>query len=157
MRDAADIPLDQWIRFHKVVRVMRSATLDGERRAARHAATRLAERWGLTLARAAVSATAAWEAAEKRRFQQALQEARQRGLVAGHPETRCAPPRTFFSAYRPTAADRQRLIGGLLREGAPLARIVALADATALEVAKVWLQMRGGPSERCLATKQAYR
>lgn len=90
---------------------------------------------------------AAYERAEKERFERARREAERRGLDTGdtgprHPGRHNVRPRYRPSNYRATMQDRFRLIAGLLREGASLRRVADLADATTNEVARIWLLIR---------------
>ena len=164
-------------RFRKIVGVMDGATIDGERAAAKEAATRLAAIYGMTLEEAKREAmpetddgriseeerrarrsdfdawaasrarmTEAQERAERYRYEQAKREAEARGLDKDRPSRGPAKPRVTRtyrpSRYRPTDEDRFRLIAGLLRDGASLRRAADLADASANEVARIWLLIR---------------
>ncbi|MCR9220377.1 MAG: hypothetical protein NXI21_09135 [Alphaproteobacteria bacterium] len=90
---------------------------------------------------------AAYERAEKERFEEAKREAVRRGY---RPEEEPRPRRARAayraryapSGYKPTAEDRFRLIAGLLRDGVSLRRAADLADAPANEVARIWLLIR---------------
>lgn len=166
-------------RFRKVVLVMKTATVEGEKAAAELAAERLAKQWGMSLEDAIAethpelddgkvsvneqqarrqSAVDAWasgtlrmmrgnEAREKYEFQMAAQAARERGMketipVNQDPAAKIKMTRTFHSSYKPTEADKERLIGALLKEGHNLKRTAILADATTNEVAKVYMKIR---------------
>ena len=164
-------------RFRKIVGVMDGATIEGERAAAREAATRLAAIYGMSLEEAKREAmpetddgrisdeerrarrsdfdawaaswarmTEAQERAERYRYEQAKREAEARGLNKDRPNRGPAKPRVTRtyrpSHYRPTDEDRFRLIAGLLRDGASLRRAADLADASANEVARIWLLIR---------------
>ncbi len=90
---------------------------------------------------------AAYERAEKERFEKARREAERRGLDPDdkgthRPGRHNHRPRYRPSNYKPSMDDRFRLIAGLLRDGVSLRRTADLADATANEVARVWLLIR---------------
>lgn len=87
------------------------------------------------------------ERAEKQRHEAARAEARRRGMADDEPPRRrpTGPrytPQYRPSNYRPTAADRFRMIAGLLKDGVPLRRVAAITDTTTNEVARVWLLIR---------------
>jgi len=90
---------------------------------------------------------AAYERAEKERFEEARREAMRRGYQP-EPEGPARPGRYNVrsryrpSNFKPTAEDRFRLIAGLLRDGVSLRRAADLADASANEVARVWMLIR---------------
>lgn len=91
--------------------------------------------------------TAAYERAEKERFEQARKEAEKRGYTP-EPEEPFRPGRYNYrpqyrpSGYTPTPDDRFRLIANLLKDGVSLRRVADLADATTNEVARIWLLIR---------------
>jgi len=157
-------------RLRKVVGVMRSATIEGEKVAATKAAERIAESLGMTLADAIDEAfdhvaeasyderqaqrhenmvwaasmarmTESYERSEKYRYMMAKQEALRRGLT----EETVKPARIQSNPprrYIPGAKDEFRLIAGLLREGCSLRRTAEVVGCSTNAVAKVWLLMR---------------
>lgn len=114
--------------------------IDAEERAARQ---RDFEAWAARQTRM----NAAYERAEKERFEQAKREAERRGYRP-EPEQAFRPgrynmaPRYRPSNYKPSADDRFRLIAGLLRDGVSFRRVADLADASTNEVARIWLLIR---------------
>ncbi|MDX1738569.1 MAG: hypothetical protein R3261_10045, partial [Alphaproteobacteria bacterium] len=87
------------------------------------------------------------EAQEKYAFQMATQAARERGMEE-HKSTQDLTSgkfkisRSFYSSYRPSKADKERLIAALLKEGHSLKRTAQLSDSSSQEVAGVYLKIR---------------
>jgi len=157
-------------RLRKIVGVMRSATIEGEKVAATKAAERIAESVGMSLADAIdeafdqvaeasyderqaqrhetmvwaasmVRMTEAYEQSEKYRYMMAKQAAMQRGLN----EDTAKPARLSPNPprrYIPGKQDEFRLIAGLLREGCSLRRTAEVVGVSTNAVARVYLLMR---------------
>lgn len=159
-------------KLRKVISVMRSATIEGERIAAALAAERIAEQYGMTLAEAEREAfpeeddgridhdereaqrraTEAW-AANMVRMTNAYEAAEKYRFMAAKEEARRRglvdePPRPERigtrngRTYIPTKQDEFRLIAGLLRDGVSLRRTAEILGVSTNEVARVWLLMR---------------
>ena len=157
-------------RLRKVVGVMRSATIEGEKVAATKAAERIALSVGMTLAeaideafdqvaeasyderQAQRSATMEWAASmvrmtesyeqtEKYRYMMAKQEAMRRGLNEESKKP-IRMPANPARRYIPGKPDEFRLIAGLLREGCSLKRTAEVVGCSSTVVAKVWLMIR---------------
>lgn len=159
-------------RLRKVVGVMRSATIEGERRAAEAAAARLAAMYGMTLEDATAEA---FPEEDDGRIDRAEQEARQRAAFAwaanlvrmteayeraekyrymvakeaarrrGLVEDEPTPQRIAPRAprrYIPGKADEFRLIAGLLRDGLSIRRTAEVVGVSCNDVARVWLLTR---------------
>ncbi|MEQ9491568.1 MAG: hypothetical protein RIM72_21515 [Alphaproteobacteria bacterium] len=157
-------------RLRKVVGVMRSATIEGEKAAATKAAERIAESLGMSLAEAIdevfdhvgrpsyderqaqrqetmawaasmVRMTEAYEQSEKYRYMMAKQEAMRRGLEEGGVKPERIAPKAA-RRYIPGKQDEFRLIAGLLREGCSLRRTAEVVGVSTNAVARVWLLIR---------------
>ena len=157
-------------RLRKVVGVMRSATIEGEKAAATKAAERIAESLGMTLAEAIDeafdqvaeasydermaqrNATMAWaasmvrmtesyERSEKYRYMMAKQEAMRRGLNEEKEKPIRVPPNPP-RRYIPGKKDEFRLIAGLLKDGCTLQRTAEIVGCSTNAVARVWLLIR---------------
>lgn len=159
-------------KLRKVLSVMRSATIEGERKAAEVAATRIAEAHGMSLEEASLEAfpeeddgtlshdektaqrraAQAWAANKMRMTNAAERAEKYRFMMAkeaarqrGLQEERVKPHRVAPSnarTYIPGKEDEFRLIAGLLRDGVPLARTAEITGASTVDVARVWLLMR---------------
>ena len=159
-------------KLRKVIGVMRSATIEGERRAAEIAATRIAEANGLTLEEAELEAfpeeddgrideaertarrraAEAWAANMVRMTEAREQAEKYRYMMAkeearkrGLQEEPKRPERVAPArarTYIPGKEDEFRLIAGLLRERVPFKRIAEIAGVSTVAVARVWLLLR---------------
>ena len=89
----------------------------------------------------------AYENMEKARYEEAKRQAERRGYrdeqtARPQPGRYNVRPQYRPSNYKPTPDDRFRLIAGLLRDGVSFRRVADLADASANEVARIWLLIR---------------